>query len=58
MEKLKNKLTISKKVTDDIIRRILDHLKWTYNQKYKDFDVYTLETFGLECCLNCSSMDN
>ena len=53
MENLKKRFKISKDITNRIISLILEHIKWTYNLKDKDFNNKTLETFGLECCLNC-----
>lgn len=53
MQNLKNKFILSKRLTTEIITLLLDQIKWTYNQKEKDFDNSTLEKFGLECCLSC-----
>lgn len=53
MQNLKNKFTLSKKIITEIIALLLEHIKWTYNQKEKDFKNSTLGNFGLECCLNC-----
>lgn len=53
MEKLKKKLQVSKEITYKITKLILEYFKWNYNSESKSFDVLTLETFGLECCLSC-----
>ena len=53
MQNLKNKFTLSKKLTTEIVTLLLEHIKWSYNQKEKSFDNSTLEKFGLECCLHC-----
>ena len=53
LNNLKLKFSTSKEITNKIISNLLEHIKWTYNIKEKNFDTVTLEKFGLECCLSC-----
>lgn len=53
IEKLKGKFEISKVLSYKLIELILDYIKWTYKLETKDFDIVTLEKFGLECCYSC-----
>lgn len=54
LSNLKNKFLKSKEITYAISSILLEHIKWTYNLKAKDFNNQTLEKFGLECCLSCA----
>jgi len=58
LHKLKNKFSISRTLTNEIIKLLLEHIKWTYKLEDKNFDNATLEKFGLECCLGCAKENN
>lgn len=55
LEKIKEKLTISREIRQSILSKLVDYFKWTYKLKEKSFNSATLESFGLECCFNCRS---
>lgn len=53
INKLKDLFIDSKNIKYDLISNLLDYFKWTYNLVDKNFEVITLESFGLECCGRC-----
>ncbi len=53
IENLKNKFLISKRINNEVISELLEYFKWTYEIDNKEFDILTLEKFGLECCNSC-----
>ena len=55
LNNLKNKFEISKTLTYRLIELLLEYIKWTYNLENKDFNILTLEKFGLECCHSCKT---
>lgn len=57
LDNLKNKFKIANDVKTEVIKLLLEYLKWSYNLKNKDFDNLTLEQFGLICCASCINED-
>lgn len=53
LEKAKEKLSKSKNITNEVIKNLIDHFKWSYSLSNKDFKEITLENFGLVCCNHC-----
>jgi hypothetical protein len=53
IENLKEKFKVSKGIVYEIISLLLEYIRWNYKANDKDFNILTLEKFGLECCISC-----
>lgn len=53
LDNLKQKFKKAKDIKFSLISELLNYIKWTYKLSEKNFDVLTLERFGLVCCHSC-----
>lgn len=53
IENLKKFLNKSFELKSELRLLLEDYIKWTYNFRDKEFNVITLEHFGLQCCRVC-----
>jgi hypothetical protein len=58
MDRLKTLFKQAKSIKYDILKNLLDFFKWTFKLKDKNFDIITLENFGLVCCGGCKKNEN
>ncbi len=50
---VRDQLKKSKELKTLLITKILDYIRWTKKFSKKDFDIVSLEKFGLKCCYSC-----
>jgi hypothetical protein len=53
IEKLKEKLLIANNLKRELINSLKTYLRWHFKFSHIDFNVKSLEDFGLECCKHC-----
>lgn len=55
IKRIRKEWSVSNTIKKEILQLLFKSFRWTYKFHEKEFDILTLEEFGLECCSRCKS---